>query len=113
MAVEIISWSISTKVWYRAGIELATPGYAVRHVSVPDTLWTALGGPQMVFLKDFFEKVDFEKRQQTTNKHENVPEGKELMTNLEEEILDYMQARTCKSKNTKSNTINILFLIKI
>ena len=34
MAVEIISWSISTKVWYRAGIELATPGSAVRHASV-------------------------------------------------------------------------------
>ena len=34
MTVEIISWSISTKVWYRAGIELATPGIAVRHASV-------------------------------------------------------------------------------
>ena len=34
MTVEIISWSISTKVWDRAGIELATPGSAVRHASV-------------------------------------------------------------------------------
>ena len=34
MTVEIISWSISTKVWYRVGIELATPGSAVRHASV-------------------------------------------------------------------------------
>ena len=34
MTVEIISWSISTKVWDRAGIELATPGIAVRHASV-------------------------------------------------------------------------------
>ena len=34
MTVEIISWSISTKVWERTGIELATPGYAVRHASV-------------------------------------------------------------------------------
>ena len=34
MIVEIISWSISTKVWDRAGIELATPGIAVRHASV-------------------------------------------------------------------------------
>ena len=34
MTVEIISWSISAKVWYRAGIELATPGSAVRHASV-------------------------------------------------------------------------------
>ena len=30
MTVEIISWSISTKVWDRAGIELATPGSAVK-----------------------------------------------------------------------------------
>ena len=34
MTVEIISWSISMKVLDRAGIELATPGYAVRHASV-------------------------------------------------------------------------------
>ena len=34
MTVEIISWSISTKVWDRVGIELATPGIAVRHASV-------------------------------------------------------------------------------
>ena len=34
MTVEIISWSISTKVWYRAGIELTTPGSVVRHASV-------------------------------------------------------------------------------
>ena len=34
MTVEIISRSISTKVWDRAGIELATPGIAVRHASV-------------------------------------------------------------------------------
>ena len=34
MTVESISLSISRKVWDRAGIELATPGYAVRHASV-------------------------------------------------------------------------------
>ena len=34
MTVEIISRSISTKVWDRAGIELATPGIAVGHASV-------------------------------------------------------------------------------
>ena len=34
MTVEIISWSISTKVWNRAGIELATPGSAVSFASV-------------------------------------------------------------------------------
>ena len=34
MTVEIISRSISTKVWDRTGIELATPGSAVNHASV-------------------------------------------------------------------------------
>ena len=34
MTVEIISRSISTKVWDWTGIELATPGSAVRHPSV-------------------------------------------------------------------------------
>ena len=34
MTVEIISWSVSTKVWDRARIELATPGSAVRLASV-------------------------------------------------------------------------------
>ena len=34
MNVEIISWSISTKVWNRAGIKLSTPGSAVRLASV-------------------------------------------------------------------------------
>ena len=46
MTVKIIS-SISTKVWDRAGIELATPGTAVRHTSVVRhaTLLTALRRP--------------------------------------------------------------------
>ena len=34
MTLEIISWSISTKVWDRAGITLANPGSAVRLASV-------------------------------------------------------------------------------
>ena len=34
MTVEIISSSISTKVWERVGMELATPRSAVRHASV-------------------------------------------------------------------------------
>ena len=42
MTVEIISWSISTKVWDRAGIKLATPGFAVR---LSDTLSTPVRGP--------------------------------------------------------------------
>ena len=33
MAIEIISQSISTKVWDRAGIQLATPGSAARLVT--------------------------------------------------------------------------------
>ena len=33
MTIEIISRSISKKVWDRAGIELATPGTAVRHAT--------------------------------------------------------------------------------
>ena len=34
MTLEIILLSISTKVWDRAGIELATAGFAVRLASV-------------------------------------------------------------------------------
>ena len=34
MTVEIISWSISTKVWDKAGIKLRTPWAAVRQASV-------------------------------------------------------------------------------
>ena len=34
MTVEIISQSISTKVWDQAGIKLATPGSAVKLTSV-------------------------------------------------------------------------------
>ena len=41
----------------------------------PKSKWRAwsesnLFDTQMVFLKEFFEKVDFEKNQQTTKKHE-------------------------------------------
>ena len=32
----------------------------------------------MVFLKEFFEKVDFEKNRQTTKSMKNCPWGKEL-----------------------------------
>ena len=42
MTVEIISWSISAKVWDRVGIELATPGSAARHTSVVRHVTTAL-----------------------------------------------------------------------
>ena len=30
----------------------------------------------MIFLKEFFEKDDFEKNQQTTNKHSKIPRGR-------------------------------------
>ena len=33
MEVEIISWSISTKVWDQAGIEIVTPWSAARHIT--------------------------------------------------------------------------------
>ena len=33
---------------------------------------------QMVFLKEFFEKNDFEKNQQTTKKHEKFPKGQSV-----------------------------------
>ena len=45
MTVEIISRSISTKVWDRAGIELATPGSAVRHASVARHATDCATGP--------------------------------------------------------------------
>ena len=40
----------------------------------PDTL--------MLFLKEFFEKVDFEKHQQTTKKHEKLPSGQRVNPGL-------------------------------
>ena len=80
MTVEIISWSISTKVWDRAGIELATPGSAVSFASVTRHVTDCATRPcckqfgskpfdtLIVFLKEFFEKVDFEKSLQMTAK---------------------------------------------
>ena len=38
MTVEIISWLISTKVWDQAGVQLVTPGSAVRLVTEPGIL---------------------------------------------------------------------------
>ena len=45
MAVEIISWSISRKVWGRAGIKLATHGSAVRHVPAVRHVSNCTSGP--------------------------------------------------------------------
>ena len=55
MTIKIISWSIPTKVWKRVGIELTTPGNAVRHASVARhaTLPTALRGPVYLSVNHF------------------------------------------------------------
>ena len=45
MAVEIISWSISTKVWGQARIKLATHGSAVRHVPAVKHVTNRAMGP--------------------------------------------------------------------
>ena len=34
--------------------------------------------PNLVFLKEFFQNVDFEKNQQTTKKHEKLPMGQRV-----------------------------------
>ena len=37
-------------------------------------------GTPMVFLKEFFEKVDFEKKEQMTKKHEKLPSRQRVKT---------------------------------
>ena len=54
MTLEIISRSISTKVWDWAEIELPTPGSAVRHASVA-IFWGILTGFLHIF---FYIKLD-------------------------------------------------------
>ena len=63
MTVEIISWSISTKVWDRARIELATPGSAVsfpsvtRHVTdCANLIWWTLV-PSLIRIKQMVCKL--------------------------------------------------------
>ena len=53
MTVEIVSRSISMKVWDRARIELTTPGYAVRLATDCDMglIWHSDGIPEMLILK--------------------------------------------------------------
>ena len=50
MTVEIISWSISSKVWDRAGIEFATPGSAVRLTSVVRNVTDCVTRKRLIFL---------------------------------------------------------------
>ena len=61
MTLEIISRSISTKVWDRAGIELATPGIAVRHASVARHVTNCATRPgiyKLFFLLFFYLQVE-------------------------------------------------------
>ena len=51
MTVEIISWSISTKVWDQAGIELATPGSAVSFASVTGQVTDCATRPTMWYVR--------------------------------------------------------------
>ena len=43
----------------------------------------------MVFLKEFFEKVDFEKNQQTTKKHEKLPSRQRVNGGFLQEVPKY------------------------
>ena len=45
MTVEIISWSISMKVWDWAAIKPETPGFAIRHASVARHVTDCLRSP--------------------------------------------------------------------
>ena len=56
MTIEIISWSISTKVWDQAGIELATPGSAVRHASVDRHVTDCATRPGSIHIFNFIIK---------------------------------------------------------
>ena len=55
MTVEIISWSIFTKVWDRAGIELTTPGSAVSFASVTRHITDCATRPSVTTDKFFFK----------------------------------------------------------
>ena len=57
MTVEIVSRSISTKVWDRAGIELATPGSAVRLASVARHVTDCAARPGMLVIKAGIHKI--------------------------------------------------------
>ena len=45
----------------------------IRHDKTLGLIWPKLFDTLLVFLKEFFEKVDFEKNQQTTKKHAKLP----------------------------------------
>ena len=48
----------------------------------------------MILLKEFFEKVDFEKNQQTTKNIQNEPVG--------ERVLHYSYSKTCLKRPLKN-----------
>ena len=79
MTVETISWSISMKVWDETWIELATPGFAVRHASATDTLPTALRGPVFALTVKVSCAIWFSEREE--NDHKNY-----FMINLYESM---------------------------
>ena len=59
----------------------------------PDQAWQNVRpdlDTQIVFLKDFFQEVDFEKNQQTTKKREKILRGHQLMQNFSKPILSKM-----------------------
>ena len=62
MTVEIISWSISTKVWDRAGVELATPGSAVSFASVTRHVTDCATRPGIFSLKRYYTCILFFKK---------------------------------------------------
>ena len=62
MTVEIISWSISTKVWYRAGIELETPGSAVSFTSVTRHVTDCATRPGIKLTTESWQKGQMENR---------------------------------------------------
>ena len=61
----------------------------------------------MVFLKELFEKVDFEKNQQTTKKREKLPRGQRVNSGLPirgnnkpSEVFSYNNAGICSALNS-------------
>ena len=54
----------------------------------------------MVFLKELFEKVDFEKIQQRTKKHEKLPRGQRVMALALRDILLIMDMGINRNANS-------------
>ena len=63
-------------------------------------VWIQSADTQMVFQKDFFQKVDFEKKSADIEKERKFPGGKELSTKSYELVLSYELRceKTCLQK---------------